>query len=103
MGSTAEENCEVVEENVTVSRWLFLLLILGFVLVVVGVALILVATVFYGNGSASGGVVIFVGPFPIVIGVGPDVTWIVLFGTVLTVLAVLMFFIINRKIRKREN
>jgi uncharacterized membrane protein len=103
MGSSAEENCEIVEESVTVYRWFFLLLILGFVLVVIGVAFILIATVFYGGGSASGGVVIFVGPFPIVIGAGPDVTWIVLFSTVLTVLSVVIFFVMNRKIRKRED
>jgi uncharacterized membrane protein len=103
MGSSAEENCEIVEERVIVSRWFFSLLILGFVLVVVGVAFILVATAFYGSGSASGGVVIFVGPFPIVIGAGPDITWIVLFSTVLTVLSIVMFFVMNRKIRKRED
>jgi uncharacterized membrane protein len=103
MGSSAEENCKIVEESVTVSRLFFLLLILGFVLVVVGVAFILVVTVFYGGGSASGGVVIFIGPFPIVIGAGPDVTWIVLFSTFLTVLSVVTFFVMNRKIRKRED
>ncbi len=103
MGSSAHENCEIVEESMTVSRWFFLLLILGFVLVVVGVALILVAAVFYGGGSASGGMVIFIGPFPIVIGAGPDATWVVLFSTVLAVLSLVMFFVMNRKMKKREN
>ncbi|TRO54505.1 DUF131 domain-containing protein [Candidatus Bathyarchaeota archaeon] len=103
MGSSDKENCEIVEESETVSRWFFLLLILGFALVVFGVALILVATVFYGGSSASGGAVIFVGPFPIVIGTGSDVTWIVLFSTVLIVLSVVIFFVMNRKRRKRED
>ena len=98
--SSEEENCETVEEGTSVSRRFFLLLILGFVLVIVGVAVILVAAVFYGGGSASGGVVIFIGPFPIVIGSGPDATWIVLFSMILTVLSVVVFFVMNRKIRK---
>jgi len=103
MRSGEEENCETVEEGVTVSGCFFLLLILGFVLVVVGVAVILVAAVFYGGVSASGGVVIFIGPFPIVIGAGPDATWIVLFSIILAVLSVVVFFVMNRKIRKFES
>ena len=93
------ENLETVEEGIHVSSSLFLLLILGFVLVVVGMAVILVAAVL-GGGSASGGVVIFIGPFPIVIGAGPDVSWIVLFSVILAVLSVVMFLVLNRKVRR---
>ncbi|MBN1245238.1 hypothetical protein JXA31_06560 [Candidatus Bathyarchaeota archaeon] len=100
MRSAEEENRETVEEGVTVSGSFFLLLILGFALVVVGVAFILVAAVFYGGGSASGGVVIFIGPFPIVIGAGSDAAWIVLFSIILAVLSVVLFLVMNRKMRK---
>jgi uncharacterized membrane protein len=100
MRSSEEESGETVEEGVTVSNRLFLLLIVGFVLVFVGIAVILVAAVFYGGGSVSGGVVIFIGPFPIVIGAGPDVTLIVLFSIILAVLSVVMFLVMNRSLRK---
>jgi len=100
MRSADEENRKTVEEGVTVSGSFFLLLILGFALVVVGVAVILVAAVFYGGGSASGGVVIFIGPFPIVIGAGPDAAWLVLFSIILAVLSLVVFLVMNRKIRK---
>jgi uncharacterized membrane protein len=80
-----------------------LFLVLGFVLVVVGIAVILVATVLYSGGSASAGAVIFIGPFPTVIGAGPDVTLIVLFSIILAVLSVVVFLVMNRKIRRLES
>jgi uncharacterized membrane protein len=95
-----EKSQETAEEGITVSSRLFLFLILGFALVVVGIIVILISTVLYGGGSASAGAVIFIGPFPIVIGAGPDVTWIVLFSIILVVLSVVVFLVMNRKISK---
>jgi uncharacterized membrane protein len=100
--SADEENREIVEEGITVSSRFLLLLILGFAIVIVGIILILIAAVLYGGGSANAGAVIFIGPFPIVIGAGPDVTWIVLFSMILAVLSVVMFLVMNRKIRRFE-
>ena len=100
--SADEENREIVEEGITVSSRFLLLLILGFAIVIVGIILILIAAVLYGGGSANAGAVIFIGPFPIVIGAGPDVTWIVLFSIILAVLSVVMFLVMNRKIRRFE-
>ena len=95
-----EETGETVEEDVTVPTRFFLLLIGGVVLVIVGVAVIVVASVFYGTVSASAGVVIFIGPFPIVIGAGSDVTWMVLFSVSLAVLSVVVFLVMNRRVRR---
>ena len=92
---------EKQDEGIRVSNRFFLLLIAGFVLIFVGIAVILVASVLYSGGSVSGGVVIFIGPFPIVIGAGPDVTLIVLFSIILAVLSVVVFFVMNRRIRRR--
>jgi uncharacterized membrane protein len=100
MRSADEETRETVEEGVTVSSRLFLFLILGFALVVVGIVVIFTATVLYGGGSASAGAVIFIGPFPIVIGAGPDVTLIVLFSIILAVLGVVVFLVMNRRLRR---
>jgi uncharacterized membrane protein len=95
-----EKSQETAEEGITVSSRLFLFLILGFVLVFIGIIVILIATVLYGGGSASAGAVIFIGPFPIVIGAGSDVTWIVLFSIILAVLSVVVFLIMNRRLRR---
>ena len=80
-------------------RRFFLFLILGFILVFIGIIVILVSAVLYGGGSASFGAVIFIGPFPIVIGAGPETSWIVLFSIILAVLSVIMFFVLGRRIR----
>ena len=94
-----EENRETISKELALSYKAFSLLFLGFILIVVGMAVILVTSVFYGGGSVNAGAVIFIGPFPIVIGAGPDVTWIVFFSIILAVLSVVMFLVINRKMR----
>ena len=81
------------------SNRFFLFLILGFVLVFVGIIVVLVAAVLYGGGSANFGGVIFIGPFPIVIGAGPETTLMVLFGIILAVLSVIMFLVMSRRIK----
>ena len=86
------------EEGITVSNKFFLFLILGFVLVFVGIIVILVAAVLYGGG-ANFGAVIFIGPFPIVIGAGPETALMVLFGIILAVLSVIVFLVMSRRIR----
>src|SRR4030042_156405 len=101
--SADEEHQKTFEEGATVSSRFFLLLISGFVLIFVGITLILIATVFYGGGSASAGVVIFIGPFPIVIGAGPDATLIVLFSIIIAVLSVVVFLVMNRRVRRLED
>ena len=95
-----EESRETSEEGRAVSSRLFLFLILGFALVFVGVAVILIATVLYAGSSANVGAVIFIGPFPIVIGAGPDVTWIILFSVILAVLSIVVFLVMNRRMRR---
>jgi len=94
---------ETVEEGLTVSSRLFLLLISGFVSVFVGIAVILIVAVLYSGGSASGGVVIFIGPFPIVIGAGPDVSLVILFSIIIAVLSVVVFLVMNRRMRRLDD
>jgi uncharacterized membrane protein len=101
-GSAKDNSGEAVDEGVAVASRLFLLLILGFVLVFVGIAVILVASVLYG-GSVSGGVVIFIGPFPIVVGAGPDVSLIILVSVILAVLSVVVFLVMNRRMRRVDD
>lgn len=95
-----EETGETFDEGVTVSSRFFLLLTVGVILVFVGVAVVVVASVFYSAGSTSAGVVIFIGPFPIVIGAGSDVPMIALFSIILAVLSVVVFLVMNRRMRR---
>ena len=97
---SGEESGETIGAGVAVLGRFFLLLMVGFVLVFIGIMVVLVAAVLSGCGSASAGAVIFIGPFPIVIGVGLDVTWIVLFSVILAVISVVVFLVMNRRLRR---
>jgi uncharacterized protein (TIGR00304 family) len=99
MRNKYEENMEASEGDTPVFSRFFLLLLAGFVLVVVGIMVVFVATVLPGSGSTSVGAVIFIGPFPIVIGVSPDAAWLVLFSIILAVLSIVVFFVMTRKTR----
>ena len=74
-------------------------MILGFFLIFAGIIAVLASAVLFSGGSTSFGAVIFVGPFPIVIGASPETSWIVLFSIILAVLSVIMYFVLSRRIR----
>ncbi|MEM2999358.1 MAG: DUF131 domain-containing protein [Candidatus Bathyarchaeia archaeon] len=93
-----EENQEALEKGITLSNKLFSVLIIGFTLIIVGIMVIAFATAFNGHGC-SAGAVIFIGPFPIVIGAGPDATLLVSFSIILAVIGIVIFFVMNRKLR----
>jgi uncharacterized membrane protein len=90
----AEENES--EEGIAVSSRMFWLLILGIVLVFVGIVVLVVVSLVFSS-SSSVGVVIFIGPFPIVFGSGPNASWLILIGIILAVLSVVLFFVMNRR------
>jgi uncharacterized membrane protein len=76
-------------------RWV----ILGIALILVGLLLILLASSIF-SGSGSVGVVIFIGPIPIVFGSGPDKIWLILIGVIITVITLAAFFGINRRYKR---
>jgi uncharacterized membrane protein len=43
-------------------------------------------------------VVIFIGPFPIVFGAGPDATWLILISVVIAAVSAVAFWIGRRKL-----
>jgi uncharacterized membrane protein len=97
---SGEDKTEV--EGVAVSSRLFGLVVLGLILVFVGVAVIVAASVFAGGGSSSVGGVIFIGPFPIVFGAGPDAIWLVALGIVLAIVSIVLFLVMNRRVKRME-
>ena len=80
----------------------FLLFIIGFFTIFVGIIILMVATVL-SDGSANFGVFIFIGPFPIVVGAGPEAPWMILFAIILAVLSITMFLVLRRERKKSES
>jgi len=76
-----------------------ILFIIGFFIIVTGIIIIIIAAVFSG-GSVDFGALIFIGPFPIVVGAGPEATWMVLFAIILAVLSIITFLILRREMGK---
>jgi uncharacterized membrane protein len=94
MNNADDELKETYDQASNTFTRLFLLLISGFILAIVGFAILLISGIFLDGGSVSGGAVIFIGPIPIIIGAGANATWIIFFSIVIAILSVLMFFII---------
>jgi uncharacterized membrane protein len=83
--------------GIEVSSRIFNFLILGIAFVFIGIVILIVASVVFG-GSGSVGVVIFIGPFPIVFGKGPDAVWLILIGIIITILSIALYLIMNRRV-----
>ncbi len=90
---------EAEAEDIGLSGRLITLLSLGIVLFFTGVAVLLVASVFFG-GSGSVGGVILIGPIPIIFGTGPETYWLIAVGILITVLSIVLFLIMNRRAKK---
>ena len=72
------------------------MLFLGLAVVIAGIILVIVVSAF-GSGTASVGGVIFIGPFPIVFGVGPDATWLIALSIIIAVLMFVLFLVMRRR------
>jgi uncharacterized membrane protein len=62
----------------------------------VGIGVFVVASLVLSS-STSTGVVVFIGPFPIVFGAGPNLEWFIGIGIILAVVSVVLFFVMNRR------
>jgi uncharacterized membrane protein len=94
--NTEKEGEEKREDGINVPSNIFGILIAGFILVFVGIAVLFVASLFTG-GSGSVGGVIFIGPIPIVFGAGPNASWLILFSVILGVISIVLFLVWNRR------
>ncbi|MEM2098950.1 MAG: DUF131 domain-containing protein [Candidatus Bathyarchaeia archaeon] len=74
-------------------------LLLGCLLVIAGMILVIVTSVFQTNEPASFGAVIFIGPVPIVIGTGPEAAFMIVISIALTAISLIMLIMICRKKR----
>jgi len=77
------------------------LFLFGFVLMFAGVMVLVASALLGGDGTVSGGVVIFVGPIPIILGAGPYASLAVVFAAVLTIIGFVMFFWLRKRVSSR--
>lgn len=87
--------------GIRISGRLFGLLLLGIALVFVGIVVLVVVSVVLG-GSGSVGGVILIGPIPIVFGVGPNSTWLIIISVMMAVLSIALYVLLSRRARKED-
>jgi uncharacterized membrane protein len=63
----------------------------GFLLVLAGIVLLFIGSA--GSSSTSFGAVVFIGPFPIAFGSGPNAGTLILIGVVISIAMLLIFFL----------
>ncbi len=102
MNADENPNETSANEEVMVSDSLLKFFILGIIMVFAGIAVIIVAAAFSSGGSTGFGAVVFIGPFPIVFGAGPNSSWLILIGIILAALTVILFIIMNKRAETSE-
>jgi uncharacterized membrane protein len=75
----------------------FKLVLVGFLVVFVGVVLLAVSS-FFAKSDASSGIIILIGPIPVIIGSGPDALVAMFFAGILMVFSLLLFVFMRRRV-----
>jgi len=76
--------------------------LLGLLLILAGMVILMLATVLYGL-PGSLGLIVFIGPIPIVLGAGEYSFWAIILAIILTILAIAFFIILGKeRISKTE-
>jgi len=78
------------------NRKLKLLLAIGFIIMLFGISILIGATMLSGDSVNFGGVVI-IGLFPIIVGAGTDISWIIFLAIILSVLNFILFMIMRKE------
>jgi uncharacterized membrane protein len=95
--NTSEEDTKDENYENTMPQKFLMLFIVGFFMTLIGIMILIIATMLYGEDSVNVGALIFIGPIPIVIGAGPQAGLMVLFAIILAVLSIIMFLIMLRE------
>jgi len=66
-------------------------------MILIGMILMMIASLTQGGGITSGGAVILIGPIPIILGSGPESTWLILLAVIITMVALAAFLLSRRK------
>jgi uncharacterized membrane protein len=95
-----ERKAESSRNDRNTSHKAWLLFVLGFFTVFVGLVLLIIAAVLSDGNSVSFGGFIIIGPLPIVFGAGPEAPWLILLTAIITALSVITFLILRRGARR---
>jgi len=66
-------------------------------MILIGMILMMIASLTQGKGITSGGAVILIGPIPIILGSGPESTWLILMAVIITMIALAALLLSRRK------
>jgi len=77
----------------------FKLFMIGFFVIFVGIMLIMIASLLSPGSNVSGGGIFLIGPIPIVFGYGQYSAWMIAFAVILTIVAVVFFFLSWKRAR----
>jgi len=77
----------------------FKVFMIGFFVIFVGIMLIMVASLLSPESNVSGGGIFLIGPIPIVFGYGQYSFWTIAFAVILTIVAVVFFFLSWKRTR----
>ncbi len=91
-------NC--ANDETSIFRKFLILFIIGFFIIFVGIIILMVAAVLSGDSVNFGALIWIIPFFPIVVGAGPEASWMVLFAIILGVLGIIMFLILRREMKK---
>jgi uncharacterized membrane protein len=92
------ENPQEPQQEATTPNWVFLLFTAGLIVLVVGALFVFAASALGGNGSSSAGIVVFIGPVPIVFGAGPDAGLLILIGVIIAAISLVSFLVWRRRV-----
>ena len=79
------------------SETLYRLFLAGFFLILTGMVLVIATTFLFGGTSSFGGI-INARAIPIVFGAGPDYFWALILALFITVLSVVLFILLRKKV-----
>ncbi len=93
-----EEGSKDSKNNSENSMMPQILFIAGIGMIILGVFMMIATSHLNSqNGSFSGGTIILIGPFPIIIGTGPNSFLLVLAAIILSIISLITFIIIRRR------
>lgn len=100
LGSSAQRSPSTREE--TRLGWGYRLFLIGFFVTFVGMLLMLLSSLLYLPNLVSGGIIVFIGPIPIPIGLGfgPYGTILILSSTIVITIIALFIVLKRRKVRR---
>jgi len=72
------------------------LFIIGFMLIFAGVIILMLTALFSGL-AGSFGLIFLLGPIPIILGAGENITLLLVIAAILTILCIIFFIVFNRR------